>query len=82
MKRVPDEASNMQIFKGDGWELTFQREKAKNQTQYNVKLTQQGKVFEAKAIPKKLFDIFLGLITSGKEDEEDLIQKLAILISE
>ena len=85
MKIAPVKSYNIQIFEGTNCELTFaknnrfQKKQNKNHTQFNIKLTKDGREFVAKNLSEELYDLFLSRITNG--EIVDTIEDLVILFS-
>ncbi len=86
MKITPVRSYSTQMFKGTNGELTFaknnrfQKKQKKNNTQFNIKLTKDGKVFVAKNLSEDLYALFLSRITNG--EIVDTIEDLVILFSD
>jgi hypothetical protein len=74
------------MFKGTNGELTFaksnrlQKKQNKNHTQFNIKLTKDGKLFVAKNVSEDLYEMFLSRITNG--EIVDTIEDLIVLLSD
>ena len=86
MKITPVQRYDIQVFKGNKVELTFeksigfQKRKNKKITQHNIKLNKDGKVFVANDLSEELYDMFLSKITTG--EIVDTIEDFIILFSD
>jgi hypothetical protein len=81
LKLTPVQRHDIQVFKGNKVELTFeksigfQQRKNKKIAQHRIKMNKDGKVFVANDLSEELYDMFLSKITIGEivETIEDLI---------